>query len=130
MHKYPKLFVFFILISLFCCIATVRSFQLSNSSHTFALKGVSTVIDGNLGECTIIDCAALHIDVMHSLDEARFPQPQVAKLIRLRTAFQNLQTTVQHWNDEILNCVDEKTRLCVNFFKHREVQVFKDKAKH
>ena len=39
-----------ILISLFCCIATVRSFQLSNSSHTFALNGVSTVIDGNLGE--------------------------------------------------------------------------------
>ena len=58
------------------------------------------------------------------------PQPKVAKLIRLRTPFQNLQTTVQHWNDEILNCVDEKTRLCVNFIKHREVEVFKDKAKH
>jgi hypothetical protein len=75
-------------------------------------------------------CAALHVDVLHSLDEARFPQPQVDKLIRLRTPFQNLQTTVQHWNDEILNYVDEKTRLCVNFIKHREVQVFKDKAKH
>jgi hypothetical protein len=33
---------------------------------------------------------------------------------------------VQHWNDEILNCVDEKTRLCVNFVKHREVKVFTD----
>jgi hypothetical protein len=37
---------------------------------------------------------------------------------------------VQHWNYEILNCVDEKTRLCVNFVKHREVMVFTDKAQH
>ena len=39
-----------ILIILFCCIASVRSSQLSNSSHTFALNGVSTVKDGSLGE--------------------------------------------------------------------------------
>jgi hypothetical protein len=47
-----------------------------------------------------------------------------------RTAFQNLQSTVQHWNDEILNCVGDKTRLCVNYVKHREVKVFTDKAQH
>ena len=75
-------------------------------------------------------CAALHVDVLHSLDDSRFPQPQVAKLTRLRTPFQNLQSTVQHWNDEILNCVGDKTRLCVNYVKHREVKVFTDKAQH
>ena len=98
--------------------------KMSWPSGNMSYKGALTL--KTLGEY----CAALHVDVMHSLDEARFPQPQVAKLIRLRTPFQNLQTTVQHWNDEILNCVDEKTRLCVNFIKHREVEVFKDKAKH
>jgi hypothetical protein len=96
------------------------SWPSGNRSH----KGALTL--KTLGEY----CAALNVDVMHSLDKARFPQPQLAKLIRLRTSFQNLQTTVQHWNDEILNCVDEKTRMCVNFVKHRELQVFKDKVKH
>ena len=48
----------------------------------------------------------------------------------MRTPFQNLQSTVQHWNDEILNCVGEKTRLCVNYVKHRDVEVFTDKAQH
>jgi hypothetical protein len=96
------------------------SWPSDNRSH----KGALTL--KTLGEY----CAALHVDVLHSLDETRFPQPQVAKLTILRTPFQNLQSTVQHWNDEILNCVNEKTRLCVNFIKHREVKVFKDKAQH
>jgi hypothetical protein len=47
----------------------------------------------------------------------------------LRTPFQNLQSTVQRWNDEILNCVGD-TRLCVNYVKHREVEIFTNKTAH
>jgi hypothetical protein len=75
-------------------------------------------------------CASLHVDALHALDEKHFPQPKVDKLIRMRIPFQNLQTTVQHWNDEILNCISESTRMCVNIIKHREVKVFSDKAIH
>jgi hypothetical protein len=74
-------------------------------------------------------CAALHVDVLHALNDTHYPQPQVAKLTQLRTPFQNLQSTVQRWNDEILNCVGD-TRLCVNYVKHREVEIFTNKTAH
>ena len=45
-----KVALVILITSLLCCIAKVRSFQLSNSSHTFALNEVSTVKDGNPGE--------------------------------------------------------------------------------
>ena len=98
--------------------------KMSWPSDNRSYKGALTL--KTLGEY----CASLHVDALHALDERHFPQPKVDKLIRLRIPFQNLQTTVQHWNDEILNCIDEKTRMCVNIIKHREVEVFSDKAKH
>jgi hypothetical protein len=75
-------------------------------------------------------CAALHVDILHSLNETHFPLPKVDKLTNLRAPFQNLQSTVQRWNDEILNCVSDRTRTCVNYVKHRDVRVFTDKATH
>ena len=75
-------------------------------------------------------CASLHVDALHALDEKHFPHPKVDKMIRMRLPFQNLQTTVQHWNDEIINCISESTRMCVNLIEHREVKVFSDKALH
>ena len=75
-------------------------------------------------------CAALHVDVLHSVNEMNFPVPKVNKLITLRLGFQNVVSTVQRWNDEILNCVGVKERTCVNAVKHRQPQVFANKAQH
>ena len=75
-------------------------------------------------------CAALHVDVLHSLDDAHFPLPKVNKLISLRLPFQNVISSVQRWNDEILNCVGDKHRICVNAVKHRQIEVFTKKALH
>ena len=74
-------------------------------------------------------CAALHVDILHALNETHFPLPKVDKMTNLRAPFQNLQSTVQRWNDEIFNCVSD-TRTCVNYVKHREVKEFDDKAAH
>ena len=44
--------------------------------------------------------------------------------------FQNAVSSVQRWNDEILNCVAIKERTCVNAVKHRESKVFATKEDH
>ena len=75
-------------------------------------------------------CAALHVDVLHSVNELNFPVPKVNKLITMRLGFQNVVSTVQRWNDEILNCVGVKERTCVNAVKHRQPKVFANKAQH
>ena len=75
-------------------------------------------------------CAALHVDVLHSVNDLHFPLPKVNKLITLRLRFQNALATVQRWNDEILNCEGVKERTCVNAVKHREPQIFVSKALH
>ena len=70
------------------------------------------------------------MDVLHSEDELKFPQPKVNKLITLRLGFQNVVGSVQRWNDEILNCAGVKERTCVNAVKHREPELFANKAQH
>ena len=51
-------------------------------------------------------------------------------MINLRLEFQNVVSSVQRWNDEILNCVAINERTCVNAVKHRESKVFATKAEH
>ena len=74
--------------------------------------------------------ASVHVDALHALNDKNYPVPQVDKLIRLRLPFQNIQSSVQRWNDEIINCTSESERTCVNLIKHREVKVFASKELH
>ena len=67
---------------------------------------------------------------VNEMNEMNFPVPKVNKLITMRLGFQNVVSTVQRWNDEILNCVGVKERICVNAVKHRQPQVFANKAQH
>ena len=74
--------------------------------------------------------ACVHVDALHALNDKIYPVPQVDKLIKLRLPFQNIQSSVQRWNDEIVNCTSESDRTCVNLIKHREVKVFASKELH
>jgi hypothetical protein len=80
----------------------------------------------NLGEYN----AALHVDVLHPVNELSFPVPKIDKLISFRLGFQNVVSTVHRWTDKILNCVGVKERTCVNAVKQRQSQVFATKAQH
>ena len=51
-------------------------------------------------------------------------------MINPRLSFQNVVSSVQRWNDEILNCQGVKERTCVNSVKHRQPKVFTDKTEH
>ena len=72
-------------------------------------------------------CAALHADILHSVDKFSYLTPQVEKMINSMLEFQNALSTTQRWNDEIADCDAIKDMICVNNVKHREPKTFVDK---
>ena len=70
------------------------------------------------------------MDALRSVNELSFPVPKVDKLITLRLSFQNVVSSVQRWDDKILNCQGVKERTCVNSVKHRQPKVFTNKTEH
>ena len=71
-------------------------------------------------------CAALHADILHSVDKFSYPNPQVDNMIRSRLEFQNAVATTQRWNGEIADCYAIEDRICVNNVKHRQPMTFVD----
>ena len=55
------------------------------------------------------------------------PTQSHKKMINMRLEFQNAVSTVQRWNDEIVDCEAIKDMTCVNKVKHREPRTFADK---
>ena len=46
-------------------------------------------------------CAALHVDVLHSVNELNFPVPKVNKLITLRLGFQRTGVTREPYHSRL-----------------------------
>ena len=107
-----------------CIVKTHLPYKMTWPSRDRSHKGALSL--KTIGEY----CAALHVDILHALNETSYPLAKVDKMIKLRAPFQNLLASVQRWNDEIFNCVSDGTRNCVNHTKHRDIMVFHDKDKH